>query len=118
MATGMTVRRGRRVATRWSLLAAVTVVALSLSGCVGLFLPSQTRATSTPVAADVAADLQPFYQQKLVWTSCAKDMQCTTAKAPLDWNNPSAGEIKLALIRHVATGTRLGSLLVNPGGPG
>jgi pimeloyl-ACP methyl ester carboxylesterase len=112
------VRRGRRVATRWSLLAAVTVVALSLSGCVGLFLPSQTRATSTPVAADVAADLQPFYQQKLVWTSCAKDMQCTTAKAPLDWNNPSAGEIKLALIRHVATGTRLGSLLVNPGGPG
>jgi pimeloyl-ACP methyl ester carboxylesterase len=45
-------------------------------------------------------------------------MQCTTAKAPLDWTNPSAGEIRLALIRHLATGTRLGSLLINPGGPG
>ncbi len=114
----MTARRGRRVATRWSLLAAVTVVALTLSGCVSLFLPSPTRATSTPVAADVAADLKPFYDQTLVWTGCANGMQCTTAKAPLDWTNPSAGDIKLALIRHLATGTRLGSLLINPGGPG
>ena len=118
MSTGMTGRRGRRVATRWSLLAAVTVVALALSGCVGMFLPSQTRATSTPAAESVAADLQPFYRQSLSWTSCANGMQCTTAKAPLDWANPSAGEIKLALIRHLATGTRLGSLLINPGGPG
>ncbi len=118
MTTGKTARRGRRAATRWSLLAAVTVVALTLSGCVGLFLPSQTRATSTPVAEDVAPDLQPYYQQKLVWTSCASGMQCATAKAPLDWTNPSAGTIKLALIRHQATGTRLGSLLINPGGPG
>ncbi len=118
MTTGNSARRGRRAATRWSLLAAVTVVALTLSGCVGLFLPSQSRTTSTPVAEDVTPDLQPFYQQKLVWTSCANGMQCTTAKAPLDWTNPSAGEIKLALIRHPATGTRQGSLLVNPGGPG
>ena len=118
MTTGKTVRPGRRVGTRWSVLAVFTVAALTLSGCVGLFLPSQTRATSTPVADDVAADLQPFYQQELVWTSCASGMQCTTAKAPRDWANPSAGQIKLALIRHQATGTRLGSLLVNPGGPG
>ncbi len=118
MTTGITERRGRRVATRWSLLAAVTVVALTLSGCVGLFLPSQTRATSTPVAEAVSPDLQPFYTQSLVWTSCANGMQCTTASAPLDWTNPSAGKIKLALIRHLATGTRLGSLLINPGGPG
>ncbi len=96
----------------------VAVVALALSGCVSLFLPAQTRSTSSPVGESVAADLRPFYQQVLKWSDCAKGMQCTTAKAPLDWSNPGAASISLALIRQPATGTRLGSLLINPGGPG
>ncbi len=37
---------------------------------------------------------------------------------PIDYNNPGAGQAKLAVIRVPATGQRLGSLLVNPGGPG
>ena len=41
-----------------------------------------------------------------------------TATAPLDWSDPQAASISLALVRHPATGDRLGSLLVNPGGPG
>jgi pimeloyl-ACP methyl ester carboxylesterase len=46
-------------------------------------------------------------------------MQCGTATAPLDWKDPGAGRIELALVRQPATsGTALGSLLVNPGGPG
>src|SRR5690606_14653085 len=53
-----------------------------------------------------------------VWTSCGNGMQCTTARAPLDWSDPLAAEIELALVRRPATGTRIGSLLVNPGGPG
>jgi pimeloyl-ACP methyl ester carboxylesterase len=45
-------------------------------------------------------------------------MLCSTAIAPLDWSDPSAGEIELALVRSPATGEKIGSLLVNPGGPG
>ena len=93
-------------------------VVLPLSGCVSWFLPPTATATSTPTGEDVPAELAPFYEQVLTWKSCQGGMQCSTATAPLDWADPSAGTIDLALIRKPASGTRLGSLLVNPGGPG
>lgn len=37
---------------------------------------------------------------------------------PIDYNNPGGAQAKLAVIRVPATGQRMGSLLVNPGGPG
>ena len=41
-------------------------------------------------------------------------------KAPLDYAKPGSGDVRLAVSRKKATGPgkRLGSLLVNPGGPG
>ncbi|CAN5243399.1 alpha/beta hydrolase [soil metagenome] len=94
-------------------------VLLPLSGCVSWFLPPTANSTSTPTDEKVAPELEPFYGQVLRWTSCEGDKQCATAKAPLNWDDPSAGEIELALIRKTATtGNRVGSLLVNPGGPG
>jgi pimeloyl-ACP methyl ester carboxylesterase len=111
-------RRGGRRSARTALVAVAAIVALTLTGCVTWFIPPKTAQTSTPVAEQVAADLQPFYSQVLTWKSCASGKQCATAKAPLDWKNPSSGEIELALIRQTAKGTKQGSLLVNPGGPG
>ena len=37
---------------------------------------------------------------------------------PVDYNNPGGAQAKLAVIRVPATGQRIGSLLINPGGPG
>jgi pimeloyl-ACP methyl ester carboxylesterase len=37
---------------------------------------------------------------------------------PLDYGNPTGRTIDLALDRHAATGNKIGSLLINPGGPG
>ena len=74
--------------------------------------------TSKPTGEQVDADLQPFYDQVLEWSACEDGFQCATAEAPLDWADPSRESIELALIRKVATGDRLGSLLINPGGPG
>jgi len=105
--------RGRRRAA----FAAALVAVLALSGCVPSFL-EQKQPVSTPTGEHVAADLEPFYTQVLEWERCGDGLGCATAKAPLDWSDPSAGEIDLALVRHVATGEKLGSLLVNPGGPG
>ena len=102
---------------RAGLVAALVGISLVLSGCSSLFLPS--KVTSTPTNESVPADLAPYYHQVLTWKSCNDGMQCTTAKAPLDWSKPSGASISLALIRHRATnGHPLGSLLVNPGGPG
>jgi pimeloyl-ACP methyl ester carboxylesterase len=44
--------------------------------------------------------------------------RCTMVAVPLDANNPAAGNVSLAVIRIPATGARIGSLFVNPGGPG
>jgi pimeloyl-ACP methyl ester carboxylesterase len=107
---------GRRP-LRVGLLAAVVGVALVLSGCSSIFLPPKVK--STPTGETVSAALAPYYHQVLTWKSCGDGMQCTTAKAPLDWSALGGKSISLALIRHQATnGHPLGSLLVNPGGPG
>ncbi|TBN55407.1 alpha/beta hydrolase [Glaciihabitans arcticus] len=93
-----------------------TVATLLLGGCT---LFGGGGGTSTPTGEDVAAELEPFYSQVLEWSSCAEGMQCATAKAPLDWADPSRDDIDLALVRQLATGGNAkGSLLINPGGPG
>ncbi|MGW7572988.1 alpha/beta hydrolase [Streptomyces sp. NPDC054765] len=78
-------------------------------------------ATLAPLPASTPAGLRPYYDQKLSWRPCGvSGFECTTMKAPLDYANPGAGDLKLAVARKKATGTgsRIGSLMVNPGGPG
>ena len=91
---------------------------LLLTGCFSL--DPQPESTSTPTGEAVAENLRPYYEQVLTWKDCDNGMQCTTAIAPMDWANPSsATDIELAVVRQPATGsTRLGSLFINPGGPG
>lgn len=103
-------------ARRFGVVAAALAALVALTGCV----PTAADPTrpSTPTVEDVPEDLRPFYSQVLAWKPCGEGLGCATATAPLDWDDPAAGEIELALVRHVATGDRIGSLLVNPGGPG
>jgi pimeloyl-ACP methyl ester carboxylesterase len=56
----------------------------------------------------------------LSWSSCRDGFQCSTVVVPLDYANVAAGHVSLRLIRIRASRTsqRVGSLLVNPGGPG
>lgn len=106
-------------------VAAATAALLLLSGCSLLpnFLPEYEPAegdpTSKPTGEQVPAELRPYYEQALLWTDCGAGQMCTTAIAPMNWDDPSEGpDIELALTRHAATGAKLGSLFVNPGGPG
>ncbi|HET8988730.1 MAG TPA: alpha/beta fold hydrolase [Humibacillus sp.] len=74
--------------------------------------------------ADTAypARLAPFYTQHVDWTSCgdASGHQCATIEVPVDYANPGGDRFTLAMRRAPATDPdkRLGSLLINPGGPG
>jgi pimeloyl-ACP methyl ester carboxylesterase len=101
-----------------ALVAAGAVTATLLSGCVSWFFPPKPETTSTPTGEQVDAALQPFYSQLLVWSPCGDGMQCTTAEAPMNWDDPAQATIDLALVRQPALGEKHGSLLVNPGGPG
>src|SRR4051794_35338103 len=70
-------------------------------------------------APAASADLQ---QQALSlnWRTCgdAANVQCAVLRAPLDYGTPRLGSVKLFLARSPATGTRMGSLFLNFGGPG
>jgi len=75
-----------------------------------------------PLPATVPAGLKRYYEQKLTWRDCGDGgFQCATMKAPLDYGHPDpAKDLDLAVARKKAAGNGkpLGSLQVNPGGPG
>jgi len=56
----------------------------------------------------------------LHWTACRKTDQCATAELPLDYSHPDGAKIRVALLRVRAKDRahRLGTIFVNPGGPG
>lgn len=63
--------------------------------------------------------LDRYRRQGLHWRSCAKAVTCASVLAPLDYADPDGTAITLALAKRAATAPdRLGTLFVNPGGPG
>ncbi|MEW2066361.1 alpha/beta hydrolase [Streptomyces sp. NPDC007346] len=90
---------------------------LLISGCSGGGSSPNASATGTAAPEGLSA----YYAQKLSWRDCGVEgFECTTMKAPRDYEKPDDGDIDLAVSRKKATGPgkRIGSLLVNPGGPG
>src|SRR6478752_5937212 len=60
-------------------------------------------------------------QQKIAWAKCfGGPFQCGTLQVPLDYSRPGGSTISLAVARLPATDPahRIGSLVLNPGGPG
>ncbi|WP_424213051.1 alpha/beta hydrolase [Streptomyces sp. BI20] len=114
-------RPGRTPVATTALLVAA---GLLLAGCTSTGPgPERTgtpgSVTATP--APVPEALRSYYTQKLSWRDCGVEgFQCSTLKAPLDYAHPAAGSVDIAVARKKATGPgkRIGSLLVNPGGPG
>ncbi len=105
-------------ARRLALVVPALALTVLLSGCANL-LPGLFGESSEPTGEAVSAELAPYYGQVLTWIDCDNGAECATAKAPMDWANPSSEtDITLALARHKATGKSQGSLFVNPGGPG
>ena len=61
-------------------------------------------------------------KSKIAWSPCHRDLgsfECGTLQVPLDYDTPR-GTISLGVVRLPATdpGQRIGSLFLNPGGPG
>ena len=56
----------------------------------------------------------------LDWQPCHDGFECATAEVPRDYDRPNGATVELALIRKPASDQahRIGSLFLNPGGPG
>ena len=54
------------------------------------------------------------------WSDCGNGFQCAQVRVPRDYAAPTKGTLNVAMIRVPATdkATRIGSLFINPGGPG
>jgi len=74
-------------------------------------------AGQTPPAAGSGALPPPPVPAPLRWSACGTD-ECATLEVPLDYAAPSGERIELAVRRRAARGQKIGSLLINPGGPG
>ena len=110
------------------ILAALSATFLSLAAC-SPATESTGNAEEGPVRSgdavaidapmpSVPAGLEVFYNQKVDWQDCGGGMQCGQYMVPLDYENPKDRIVEIAATRRPATKTRIGSLLVNPGGPG
>jgi pimeloyl-ACP methyl ester carboxylesterase len=92
----------------------------------------QNEVESKGPAGPVPARLDRFYAQPLTWSDCApyatsedarsllstKGLQCARLTVPLDYAAPQGDTITLGVLRHKASGDRIGALVLNPGGPG
>src|SRR6187551_1243189 len=73
---------------------------------------------ATPTATPIAS------QTEIVWRACATTelptRECGELTVPLDYDEPDGATISLAVARVPATDqeARIGSLFLNPGGPG
>ena len=116
------------------LVLAVALVAVSCGG------GSKRRASAPPSTVPAAAaatipfttadggsttttTIDPNIKVTLAFTPCGfdKTVQCATADPPIDYANPNGPKESVLVAKRPATGPssqRIGSLFVNPGGPG
>ncbi|MFF9643778.1 alpha/beta hydrolase [Kitasatospora aureofaciens] len=129
----------------WARVAAVALatglVAVSAGGCSGGLsvasggpgssdstdsaVPDATSAVTPlePLPTAATAALAPYYAQRPTWQPCDGGFECTTFRVPMNYDRPGDGDLTLsaarATVETAGSGDpRLGSLLLNPGGPG
>lgn len=110
-----------------SRLAAVALAAVSalVAGCASV-VPGQ------PAPEAPTTNLDDFYAQQLAWGPCGSfaadpadaaafadpTFECARLDVPLDYSAPDGQRAQLAVLRQQAIGEKIGSLVINPGGPG
>jgi pimeloyl-ACP methyl ester carboxylesterase len=77
-------------------------------------------ATVVAVAAPASAQTGSATPGTLRWRSCGSAFECATMRVPLDYANQTGPQVDIAVVRLPAANPskRIGSLVVNPGGPG
>jgi pimeloyl-ACP methyl ester carboxylesterase len=108
---------------RLPLTAALVSVALVASGCTAvgdLFDRAAPAPSWSPQEPPEGMDgTEKFYEQQLQWEDCGGG-QCAQLEVPQDYAEPDGETIEVAVLKVPARrgSQRIGSLVVNPGGPG
>jgi len=111
---------------------ALLALALALAGCTSSGAPGGTASSSSAATATAA---QPT-ADPIDWSDCSTQIdpiiagrpgadrdlafECGTMTVPVSYADPEGGTLQLFLVRATLAGQtdRIGSLVVNPGGPG
>lgn len=118
---------------RCLVLAVVILVAMTAAGCTS----GRAAAPATPPASSsasapsslpappAAGSAQPstlaqYYAQRLSWQPCDKHFECAWLRVPFDYRRPAWRRFALPVVKLPAAqpAKRIGSLVINPGGPG
>jgi pimeloyl-ACP methyl ester carboxylesterase len=112
----MSLNRGRDVLRKTLTGTVVVVVAVATTVSCSIMV----------VGRPMVAELKPG--GPIQWGPCKADpsdsvhipaaAECGMLAVPVDYAKPDSGNAQLAVIRFKATGAKIGSLVVNPGGPG
>ena len=96
---------------------------LGLAGLLAIKIAQDSNPVAQPSAQpsftiDASDPLAKFYGQKLDWSDCGNGFDCATFTAPIDYAKPDGEVVTIKVNRLKATDKALGSLILNPGGPG
>ena len=114
----------RRIVSSIAVVAALVMVVVSVSVAANVdngAHPSERAWMTIPTTKRGLATTAPA--EHIRWAAChppVPNLQCAQVQVPLDWSRPNGKQIKLAVIRHLASRPkqRIGSMFVDPGGPG
>src|SRR5690348_7601282 len=93
-----------------------TAIVVALLTATVSAVTSMPSATAAPPGHDAPVVAVP----RIDWSPCDDGLSCARVNVPLDYDKPSGETISIALNKLPATdpARRIGSLFVNPGGPG
>ena len=74
--------------------------------------------TSAPEQPDIGPARPEEHASLGDWSPCRGAFECATLTVPRDWGDTAGATIELAVIRQATDGEPIGSLILNPGGPG
>jgi pimeloyl-ACP methyl ester carboxylesterase len=115
---------GGRARSRLAALGPVVLLVVACAPANPSANPSAaTSAGAATPAADASASPSPAAPPTVKparWTDCGGGFGCAEIRVPRDYAAPTEGYLNISIIRAAATnpGERIGSLLLNPGGPG
>ncbi len=113
--------------TRTRSLTVVVACALALAACSGSSSATTQKQSNNRPESNGGADAPASTAGTLNWTKCKTKaaamagLDCATLEVPIDPKDPKGATTTIALARSASTGKadeRIGSLVINPGGPG
>ncbi len=102
--------------------ATALALALLVTGCASSDDPPAAAPAPAPSPAATSpgspVPVEPAPVPAPQWEACEGDFECATLTVPLVEGEPATVDLGLTRLRTAAPESRIGSLVVNPGGPG